>query len=80
MSIGLQHPAAFRRDLGPHKYTHGIKLVLLSAYMFRGKEGEAQWKLNVRGGEKNRQSTVAEVEEEVKNGNMRQGGREGEAG
>lgn len=48
--------------------------------MFRGKEEEAQWKLNVRGGEKNRQSTVAEVEEEVKNGNMRQGGQEGEAG
>lgn len=64
VSAGPQHPAAFRRDLGTHKHTRGNKLVLLSAHMLGSKGGEAQWKLNVRGGEENRKSTRAEEEEQ----------------
>lgn len=38
--------------------------MLLSAHMLGRKGGEAQWKLNVRGGEENRKSTRAEEEEQ----------------
>lgn len=57
-------PCCVQPRSGTHKHTRGNKLVLLSAHMLGRKGGEAQWKLNVRGGEENRKSTRAGEEEQ----------------